>query len=61
MSDEYDVSTEELIDDDEVSPEEEAFLRGYEEAANPDEDMYEEEESKEEELNIPFEESLEEE
>lgn len=41
----YDDSRDDLIENDEISPEEEAFMQGYEEAA--DEDQEEEKESKE--------------
>lgn len=39
-------SAEELVDDDEISVEEEAFMRGYEEASTP-EDVIDEEEDTE--------------
>lgn len=35
---EYEESTEELMEDDEISPEEEAFMKGYDEDAKNSED-----------------------
>ncbi len=41
---EYEESTEELMEDDEISPEEEAFMKGYDEDAKNSEDEDETEE-----------------
>ena len=46
-----DEAREDLVDNDELSPEEEAFMKGYDEASEPDEldDASDEDESKEKE------------
>ena len=61
MEIEEEESPEELMDDDEVSPEEEAFMRGYKLAGNPEKEKKADEAAEDEEVNIPFEQNLEEE